>query len=140
MVELCVGVDVDAPQKTVWDALVDWERQGEWMLATKVRATARDGRDVGGRIEGRTGLGPLSFLDTMVITDWEPPRRCVVRHTGRVVRGTASFDVQPSSTGSRVVWRESLELPRWLWPVIASPAELGVRWSLRRFARQVASR
>jgi len=69
----------------------------------------------------------------------------VVEHTGRVVRGGASFEVLPlSGTRSRVVWREFLDLPagrlgRWLWPVIAIPSKLGVRWSLRRFARQVAA-
>jgi hypothetical protein len=32
--------------------------------------------------------GPAGFTDTMKITEWDPPRRCVVRHTGRAVRGT----------------------------------------------------
>ena len=136
--ELRVSVGVDAPQQVAWDALVDWERQGEWMLATTVRPTTRDGRGVGAGIEGRTGFGRLGFLDTMVISEWDPPRRCAVQHTGRVVRGTASFDVLPDSpTRSRVVWRESLDAPAWLWLLVALPAWLGVQWSLRRFARQV---
>jgi carbon monoxide dehydrogenase subunit G len=141
--ELCVSVDVDAPQQTVWDALVDWERQREWMLATKVRGTALGGHGVGGGIEGRTGVGPLAFVDTMVITEWEPPARCAVEHTGRMVRGTASFEVLPMpGNQSRVVWCEFLDLPggragRWLWPLVAVPSRLGVGWSLRRFARQV---
>jgi len=144
--EFMASVDVDAPHAAVWDALVDWDRQGEWMLATTVRATSAHGRGVGGGIEARTGAGPVGFVDTMVITVWEPPNRCVVEHTGRVVRGHASFEVLPlPDARSRVVWREVIDVPggragRVLWPLVAVPSSLGVRWSLRRFARQVAAR
>ncbi len=38
-VELAVPVEVDAPAAVVWDYVTDWERQGEWMLGTRVRVT-----------------------------------------------------------------------------------------------------
>ena len=57
-----VGVRIPAPAQQVWDALTDWERQGEWMVGTRVRATYLDGRAVGGRIEAWTGLGSVGFL------------------------------------------------------------------------------
>jgi uncharacterized protein YndB with AHSA1/START domain len=143
--ELIAEVEIDAPPSKVWDRVVAWERQGEWIPATRVRPTAGGGRGVGGGIEAFTGFGPLGFLDTMVITDWSPPRRCAVRHTGRVVRGSGAFEVFELAGGrSRFIWSEWLELPLGLvgqvgWaasrPVFASV----VRWSLRRFARQVAA-
>ena len=37
MRELTLTVDVEAPPEQVWRALVDWERQGEWMPLTDVR-------------------------------------------------------------------------------------------------------
>src|SRR6516164_1061843 len=70
------------PPEQAWRAVVDWPRQGQWMLATRVRG----GHGAGAQVVARTGIGPLGFTDTMVITHWEPPRRCVVAHTGRVIR------------------------------------------------------
>jgi Polyketide cyclase / dehydrase and lipid transport len=96
----------------LWDLLVDWPRQGEWIPFTRVRTIGGDGRDVGGRIEAWTGVGRLGFHDPMVITSWERPRRCEVLHTGRWVRGEAGFDVTPAGAdAASVTWWESLEIP-----------------------------
>ena len=54
--ELVEQVDVDAPPEQVWAALVDWDRQGEWMLLTDVRAVDGDGQGVGGRLAAVTGV------------------------------------------------------------------------------------
>jgi hypothetical protein len=137
------AVDVDAPVEATWRAAVDWEAQGDWVLATTVQATAQQGQGVGGRIEAFTGLGRVGFLDTMEITAWEPPHRCEVLHTGRVVRGTGRFEVRPRPGGSRFVWEETFELPlgalgRLGWPLVRPLLALGLRVSLRRFARGVA--
>lgn len=136
-------VDVAAAPAQTWAAVTDWARQGEWMLGTTVRATAQEGRGVGGRLEAWTGLGRLGFLDTMEISRWEPPYRCDVVHTGRVVRGTGTFVVRPGELGSQLVWREDLELPWGLigrlgWAVLRALFTAGVRSSLRRFARWVS--
>jgi uncharacterized protein YndB with AHSA1/START domain len=141
---LVLTVDVDAPVQQTWDAAVDWAGQGEWMLATSVRATAQDGRGVGGKIEARSGYGPLSVLDTMEILEWDPPRRCHMLHTGRVVRGTGTFEVRPRGSGSTFVWREDLDLPlgvlgRLGWPLVRPLFKAGVQLSLNRFARWAAS-
>ena len=140
---LVLTVDVDAPVEATWRGATDWDGQGEWMLGTRVRGTDQDGQGVGGGIEAFTGVGPLGFLDTMRIEVWDPPRRCHVVHTGRVVRGTGTFDVEPRGDGgSRFVWREDLELPlgvlgRLGWPLVRPVFAFGVRLSLRRFARWV---
>jgi hypothetical protein len=140
-----VGLDViiDAPAERVFAALTDWVGQGDWMLGTRVEVRSGDGHSVGSTLAAWTGLGPVGFWDTMVITAWDPPHRVDVLHTGRLVRGLGVMEVfELPDQRSRFVWREELDLPlgvlgRIGWPV-ARPAFLaGVKASLGRFARLV---
>ncbi|MDQ1642156.1 MAG: hypothetical protein QOJ90_1507 [Actinomycetota bacterium] len=139
MAELVVTADVDAGAGPVWAALTDWAVHDRWMLLTR----ASGGGAVGETIEAFTGVGRVGFLDTMEIVVWEPPHRCVVRHTGRVVRGSGAFEVRELGTRrSQVIWSEWLELPfgrlgRLGWPVLRPIVRLGVAVSLRRLARHV---
>ena len=137
--QLRLEVDVAAPVERTWAAAMDWHRQREWMLATRVRPTVGGGHGVGGRIEATTGIGPLGLVDEMEVTGWDPPRGAYVKHLGRFVRGTAAFEVRPRPGGSTFVWTEDLDLPlgaagrvgfRLVRPLIA----YGLRLSLRRFA------
>jgi carbon monoxide dehydrogenase subunit G len=140
---IAVDVVVDAPPQAVWDAVIDWPRQSEWMLGTTVRATELGGVGVGGGLEAFTGVGRAGFLDTMVITEWDPPRKCVVRHTGNIVKGLGIFEVLALPGGrSRVVWAEELDLPlgvlgRVGWPVVRPGFAWGVRRSLQKLAKDV---
>src|SRR5258708_2191567 len=123
----------------VWTLMTDGSRQHEWIWATRVRG----GQGLGATVVGWTGLGPVGFTDTMVISEWDPPLRCVVRHTGRMVRGYGTFEVIPVGEECDVRWTEELELP--LPPtmgkladlVIRPIAEQGLASSLRRLARLV---
>jgi len=129
-------IALPVPPERAWRAVVDWPRQSQWMLATRVRG----GHGAGAQVVARTGIGPLGFTDTMVITHWEPPRRCVVAHTGRVIRGAGVFEVVPAGAGSEFRWTERLELPfaaagRWGWRVVRPLVQRGMDLSLRRFAR-----
>ncbi|HEX7472953.1 MAG TPA: SRPBCC family protein [Candidatus Limnocylindrales bacterium] len=140
---ITVDVIVDAPVEAVWAAVVDWDRQSEWMLGTTVRGTTAGGVGLGGGLEAVTGLGPLRFTDPMVITEWEPPHRCTVKHTGRVVRGYGIFEVFALPGGrSRFVWSERLDLPlgvagRVAWPLVKPAFAAGVRASLNKLARGI---
>jgi uncharacterized protein YndB with AHSA1/START domain len=137
--ELVVTAEVRAPAAAVWELLTDWDRHDSWMLLTR----ATGGRGEGEPIEAFTGIGPLAVRDTMTILVWEPPHRCVVRHTGRVVRGSGAFEVEElGPEHSRIVWSEWLDLPlgplgRLGWPLVRPLARLGVAVSLRRLARLV---
>lgn len=141
MAELVLTQDVDAPAEQVWEVLTDWAVHDRWMLLTR----AEGDHAAGGEIRAFTGIGRLGFLDTMVITVWEPPRRAVVRHVGKVVRGSGAFEVEDLGAGrSRVVWSEWVLLPlgvlgRLAWPVVRLPLRALVQVSLRRFARYVVS-
>jgi carbon monoxide dehydrogenase subunit G len=144
MRELTETIDVDAPPERVWAALTDWTRQGEWMLLTDVETVGGPATGVGGRLVARTGVPwrrgrHLGVVDTMVVTEWDPPRRVVVQHTGRLVRGPGIFEVTPRGEGTTFVWTEQLWLPFGLlgqlgWPLVRPFVVFGVRRSLRRFA------
>ena len=137
MAELVVSAEVRAPAQAVWDVLTDWEQHDRWMLLT----SATGGRAEGASIAAFTGVGRVGITDPMTIVVWEPPRRCVVRHTGRIVRGSGAFEVQDlAPERSRVVWSEWLDLPlgivgRLGWLVVRPLTRLGVAASLRRLAR-----
>jgi hypothetical protein len=139
--ELVVRTTVEAPQEQVWAALTDWELHDRWMLLTR----ASGGQGEGAEIEAFTGVGRIGFLDTMRITSWEPPERAVVRHTGRVVRGSGAFEVRSlGPRRSEIVWSEWVLLPfgvlgRLGWPVARVLLRAGVSFSLRRLARLVES-
>lgn len=135
-VEISSRIVVSAPPEEVWRAVVDWAGQRRWMLGTRVHG----GHGLGATVVARTGIGPLALTDTMVISDWDPPHRCVVRHTGRVVRGAGIFEVTPRGPGCEFRWTEQLDLPlaavgRLGWRLARPLAQRGMDISLRRFAR-----
>lgn len=149
MPEVVVGVDVDAPPEQTWAAITDWKRQGEWILATTVRQRSASRVGLGTEIEAVTGVGRFGVRDTMRVTEWDPPRRCTMQHTGGLIRGRGIFEVvaRPGGTslrggcgiGSRFRWTEDLELPfgilgRAGWPLARPVTRWGLQRSVQRFA------
>ncbi|HEU5416115.1 MAG TPA: SRPBCC family protein [Streptosporangiaceae bacterium] len=141
--EIRARIRIRATPGRVWQAATDWPRHSEWMPAT----TARGGNGRGAEIAARTAIGPVGFTDTMVITEWDPPRRCATRHTGRLIRGGGSFEVVPAGDLTEFRWTELIDLPvpaavrpaatvlaRW---TIGPLARAGLGYALRRFARLV---
>jgi hypothetical protein len=137
---IAADVTVDAEAELVWRAAVDWPRQHEWIWGTRVNG----GHGTGAKVTGWTGIGPIGFTDPMVITEWDPPRRCVLRHTGRVVRGTGTFEVVSRGPRSEFRWTEHVQLPvppavgALAGRVIVPIAAWGLRSSLHRFARLIS--
>lgn len=141
------GVTITADPDQVWKLAVDWSRQHEWIWATRTTG----GQGLGASVTARTGAGPVAFTDTMLITEWDPPRRCTVTHTGRIVRGEGAFEVLRRGGGSEFRWTERIVLPeplvglippamlaaftRIAYAVIAPIARVGLASSLVRFAR-----
>ena len=141
-VELTVPVDVNVPAQVLWCTVTDWEGQSEWMLGTRVAVTSDgDGRRLGATLSAFSGVGLLGFTDTMEIVEWTPPKRCVVRHLGKVVKGDGVFEVvELGPERSRFLWTELLDLPlgalgRLGWPVVRPAFRAGVEQSLRKMAR-----
>jgi uncharacterized protein YndB with AHSA1/START domain len=132
-----VAVEVAASPEATWSVLTDWGRQSEWAMLTTTRGIGpTGGRAVGEQVHAFTGVGRLGFLDTMVVETWDPPHRCRVRKTGRVVRGAAEFVVEPVvSGGSRVSYRAEVAVPagrlgELAWPVARAALAMGFRRSL----------
>jgi hypothetical protein len=148
--ELTIPVDVGVPASVLWETVSDFPGQSDWMLGTRVELTGGDGRSVGSTLRAVTGAGPLGVADTMEITEWTEqeggPRRAVVRHTGRVVRGEGVFAVvELGPRRSRFLWTELLDLPlgalgRAGWPLVRPVFRAGVAHSLRRMAEQTEAR
>ena len=136
---------IKAAPETVFRAMTDWSRQNEWMVGTTVTAGQHDGQGVAATIAARTALGPFGFTDPMTITEWQPPYRCAVQHTGRIVRGSGLFLVETTTEASRFSWSEVIELPfgwfwRFGWTLVKPFAGFGLSWSLRRFKRWTEQR
>ena len=149
-VELPMPVEVDAPAAAVWSYVTDWERQGEWMLGTRVRVTGGDGRGVGTTLHAVTGVGPIGVPDTMEVVEFvEPtdatPGRAAVRHTGRIIRGEGFFEVAPLGPHRcRFTFTELIDLPlgalgRLGWPLARPVVKAGFVASLRRMATRCAA-
>lgn len=119
-----------APPATVWEVLTDFAAYGAWIPLTTMRVDPGEPR-VGWGFAGLSGLGPLRFSDSMVLTRWEPPTaeeaagHFAVLKTGRVLDGWAEVEVGPAPGGSAVTWTEEITL---------RPAALG------RLARSAADR
>ena len=99
----------------VWDTLTDFAAYGRWIPLTSMRTDPPPVRP-GWAFAGFTGLGPLGFLDSMLVVKWEPPAdgaaRFTVRKTGRVLRGWADVRLAADDAGgTQVVWREEI-VPR----------------------------
>jgi hypothetical protein len=140
---LSKSVIIQASQAQVFDAITDWDHQAAWMIGTKVHGTVLDGHAVEGQIEARTAIGPFGFLDTMTVTAWQPPDRCSVQHTGKVVRGSGDFIVtRISEESAQFTWNEHIDLPfgligRICWYCFRPLAILAIIISLRRFKRWI---
>lgn len=102
---------VAAPAADVWALLVHWPNHGRWVPLTRVRTTSASAAGVGATFVGRSGLGPLGFDDPMVVTVWQPPGRCEIHKTGRVVLGDAWFTVTALDPARCTVqWSETIQV------------------------------
>ena len=92
-----------------------------------------------------TGVGSIGFLDTMMVTAYEPPHRWVMDKDGDLLRGVGIMQVDPLPAGGcRVTWANDLRLPfgvvgRAGWLVAKPIAQLALGASLRRLARQLVA-
>jgi hypothetical protein len=141
---IAISTLIKAPAEKVWNAIADWESQGDWMLQTKVLLKSEISQGVGVKIEAFTGplykfyprFKFLGLLDLMEVTYWEPPHRCDVIHYGKILKGSGTFEVIALDSGHTTFhWSEEIIAP-WLLFIAAKPfLWLGVKISLARFAR-----
>jgi len=141
--QLSISILINAPRTEVWGKIADWNSQGDWMLQTKVWVTSDSTEGIGTTIAAFTGplhrLYPrfksLGLLDLMTVTHWDPPTRCDVEHVGKILKGSGTFILREEGSGTRFDWSETIIAPTLIYRLIAPFLYIGVRISLRRFAR-----
>jgi hypothetical protein len=138
-----ISLTLACNQERAWRAIADWEGQGSWMLQSKVWVTSQIREGVGTSIAAFTGplykiypkFAKLGLLDTMVVTNWQPPIRCDVLHTGQVLKGTGTFElIEISQNATRFNWSEDIECSRLQFVAIYPFLWIGVRISLARLS------
>ena len=107
------SIELATDPDTAFAAVVDLPSQEKWIIATKLYAIegAVSIPQVGSRMAAFTGVAGVGFLDTMVVTEYDPPWRWVTQHEGQFVQGVGIFEVEPSLGGCRFTWAEELDLP-----------------------------
>jgi uncharacterized protein YndB with AHSA1/START domain len=130
-------VTINATVNKVWRALVEWEKQGDWMALTRVSASdnGADDSGIGTTIEAITGVGPFGVLDKMKVISWEPPHFCRVDHYGKVIKGIGEFRLVDLGDKTRFDWYEEIKAPAFILLLIKPFILLTVNFSLRKFAR-----
>jgi len=143
--EVTATVIVNAEADRVFDALLDWERQSEWIPFTKVRVATGDGGE-GSIVQALTIVGPVVIKDEMKVVRVDRPYEIRVVHFGRLLRGPGVLRCTAMGGGrTQVVWHEWFQLPggaagRAAWPLVWPGSKVSLRLALRRFAAQVEGR
>jgi carbon monoxide dehydrogenase subunit G len=100
-----------APASVVWELLIDWENQGDWMLeATDFVVLTAQREGVGVEAEATVSIGGISTRDRVRVSAWEPERRLEIVHGGWV-SGRGEFQLTPRGNATHVWWREELRPP-----------------------------
>jgi hypothetical protein len=136
--EFRVSVEIKGDIQSIWNRLVDWKSQGDWMAMTKVWSSADDNgvSGVGTVIEAFTGIGKLGILDQMKVTEWNPPYFCAVDHYGKFIKGLGEFRLIEVAPGRiRFDWYEKIDAPKPILLLIKPGILIAVTYSLRKFAR-----
>ena len=108
--EVTATVLVKAPAVRVFAALIDWERQSEWIPFTRVRVLEGDGGE-GSLIEAVTALGPAVLRDRMRVVRFDEPYEVRVVHLGRVLRGPGVLRCTPLARDRTAMTRSFLSRP-----------------------------
>ena len=103
---------VEAPVSRVWECLIDWERQADWMVdARSVTVLSESRTGVGVELRCRTNILGFVVNDDLSVTEWDEPSVLGVRHLGLLLRGVGAFELSETAYGTRLEWWEEAEAP-----------------------------
>lgn len=127
-----------------FEVLGDLAAYGQFQPLTRIRATPGP-VGPGWSFVAYTGVGPLSVVDRMVVTEWEPGVHFAIVKVGPVLDGGAEVHLTPEGSGTRVVWREEIvPRPGWLGRRVGPVVDPVMRWfmgrSLDRMTAQLGER
>ncbi|MFM8205102.1 MAG: SRPBCC family protein [Actinomycetales bacterium] len=137
--EFRVTIRIKAPINKVWNELVTWSNQGNWMALTKVESSdlGPDDSGIGTTIEAFTGIGKFGVLDLMRVTDWQPPNFCRVDHYGKIIKGIGEFKLTQEGDETRFDWYEEILAPKAILFIVKPFILFAVFLSLRKFAGSI---
>lgn len=131
---------VDADPDRTFAVLGDLPSYGQFQPLTRIRATPGPIAP-GWSFVAHTGLGPLSVVDRMVVTAWEPGRHFAIVKVGPVLDGGAEVHLTPEGDGTHVVWREEIvPRPGWLGARVGPVSDPVMRWFMGRSLDRIAER
>jgi carbon monoxide dehydrogenase subunit G len=98
---------VAAPPAATFEVVGDLTAYGAYLPLTRIRADPGP-IGPGWRFTARTGPGPLSVVDRMQVTRWDPPHGFAVTKLGPVLDGWAEVSLSADGAGTRLRWREEI--------------------------------
>ncbi len=137
--EFRITIKIKAPVNKVWNELVTWRNQGNWMALTKVESSdiGPDDSGIGTTIKAFTGIGKFGVLDLMKVTDWQPPNFCRVDHYGKIIKGIGEFKLTEVGDETRFDWYEEIIAPKAILFIVKPFILFAVFLSLRKFAGSI---
>ena len=130
-IHLCTTIG--ASVERVWRTVEDISTHTDWMAdAESITFVSEQRSGVGTEFDCLTRVGPLSTVDRMRITEWEPEAVMGIEHRG-LVTGSGRFTLRASGAGlTEFCWDEDLHFPIWMGGAIG---ERGGRPVLMRIWR-----
>jgi len=124
-----IETTVAAPRALVWDVLVDWESQSDWMVdAVEIEVVSGQRAGVGTTVRCPTRILGIVIPDVVRVSEWRQRERLAVVHLGSpLVQGGAAFDLADTADmGTHVRWTEDVPVPfgpigAVLGPVVIQP-------------------
>jgi hypothetical protein len=143
-VSVTASVELPVAPEDAFESMADMRAQEKWIFATTMYAVESSASppQVGSRIAAFTGVLGIGFLDTMTVTEYDPPHRWVTAKDGALLSGIGIMQVHPTPAGCRVSWTNELNLPfgilgRLGWPVAKPLARLALTAALRHMGRLI---
>lgn len=105
------------PRDEVWRLLVDWERQGDWMLeASDFVVTTPHREALGVECEATIRVAGIKTRDPIRVVAWEQQRHLAIEHLGWV-KGRGDIWLSANGAATALRWREELRPP---WGVLGA--------------------
>lgn len=131
---------VRAGRAKTFEVVADLRAHGDYVPLTRVEHDPGP-IGVGWRFTGRTGVGPLTLVDRMEVTRWEPGESFRIDKRGPVLDGWAEVHFTCDGPDTRVVWHEHILVrPRALGRLLAPVLDPGNRVLFTRVLGAMAAR
>ena len=124
-IHLCTTIG--ATVERVWRTVEDISTHTDWMAdAESITFVSEQRSGIGTEFDCLTRVGPLSTVDRMRITEWEPEAVMGIEHRG-LVTGSGRFTLRAYGAGlTEFCWDEDLHFPTWMGGAIGERAGLPV--------------